>query len=207
MKISSNALAIFCLAVNIPDANIYTATAFVVRPTTTNHPTLPRWFPDNNHETRLYNQILESLGVYESKIPEELRDEIYKAEANTEAAQNRGKRIALYTVLAILGIVLASFNGFLTEIRASASPEQSNNLYVLEENGFGWVLANPIFKFLFTNKIGGGLCFLFGGGSGLLAEAELDTKRINAEKIYEELERRRQQQMAHSVALTSCTAT
>lgn len=143
------------------------------------------------HETRLYNQILESLGVYESKIPEELRDEIYKAEANTEAAQNRGKRIALYTVLAILGIALASFNGFLTEIRASASPEHGNNLYVLEENGFGWVLANPVFKFFFTNKIGGGLCFLFGGGSGLLAEAELDTKRINAEKIYEELERRR----------------
>lgn len=32
---------------------------------------------------------------------------------------------------------------------------------------------------------------LGGGGAGLLAEAELDSKRLNAEKIYEELERRR----------------
>jgi hypothetical protein len=64
-------------------------------------------------------------------------------------------------------------------------------LDVLVQAGFGWVLENPLYKFIFTNKIGGALCLLLGGGSALLAEAEFDSKRINAEKIYEELERRR----------------
>ena len=142
-------------------------------------------------DTRLHNRLLEFLSVYESKIPEELKEEIFQAEANTEAAKDRGQRVALYTTLAIFGIGLASFNGFLTELR-SDSPS-SLDMSILEQSGFGWVVANPISKFLFTNKIGGVFCLLFGGGSGLLAEAEFDTKRLNAEKIYEELERRREQ--------------
>mmetsp|Transcript_6098 Transcript_6098/g.15210 ORF Transcript_6098/g.15210 Transcript_6098/m.15210 type:complete len:255 (+) Transcript_6098:68-832(+) len=100
--------------------------------------------------------------------------------------------------------------GFLTEIRMTGidgnglgvvPPEDGSTrvgVEVLVEAGFGWVLANPVYKFLFTNKIGGGLCILLGGASGLLAEAELDTKRLNAEKIYEELERRREQKMKKS---------
>jgi len=158
------------------------------------------------HNTRLYNKLLEFLSPYESKIPEELREEIYQAEANTAAARDRGTRVALYTSIAIVGIALASFNGFLTDMRDKESaiaiatavtsiPDTGNNLYVLEQNGFAWVLSNPIFKFLFTNKIGGVIALLFGGGSGLMAEAEFDTKRVNAEKIYEELERRREQKL------------
>lgn len=158
------------------------------------------------HDTRLYNKFLEFLTPYESKIPEELKEEIFQAEANTEAARDRGTRVAFYISLAILGIALASFNGFLTEMRdkesaealataATSIPDTGNNLYILEQNGFGWVLSNPISKFLFTNKIGGIICLLLGGGSGLMAEAEFDTKRLNAEKIYEELERRREQKL------------
>ena len=159
--------------------------------------------------TRLFG-LLDFLSPYESKIPPELKDEIYKAEANTSAARDRGKRIAFYTFFAIVGIALAVFNGFLTEIRMTGidgnglgvvPPEDGSGrvgVEVLVEAGFGWVLANPIYKFLFTNKIGGGLCILLGGASGLLAEAELDTKRLNAEKIYEELERRREQKMKKS---------
>ena len=157
-------------------------------------------------DIRLYNKLSDFLTPYESKIPEELREEIYQAEANTEAARDRGTRVALYTVVAIFAIGLASFNGFLTDMRdkesaialttaATTIPDTGNNLYILEKNGFGWVLTNPLFKFLFTNKIGGVLSLLLGGGSGLMAEAELDTKRINAEKIYEELERRREQKL------------
>jgi hypothetical protein len=144
-------------------------------------------------DTRLHNRLLEFLSVYESKIPEELKEEIYQAEANTEAAKDRGQRVALYTTLAVFGIGLASFNGFLTELRSDSSSPL--DMSILEQSGFGWVPANPIFKFLFTNKIGGVLCLLFGGGSGILAEAEFDTKRLNAEKIYEELERRREQRI------------
>jgi translation initiation factor 2 beta subunit (eIF-2beta)/eIF-5 len=158
--------------------------------------------------TQLQGWISDLFNPYDSKIPPELVDEIYKAEANTQAAQNRGQRVFLYTCLAIVGIVMATFNGFLTELRAeeaaaSASASiaagsvvvetvHNNNLNALVSNGFGWVLENPVWTFLFTNKIGGGIALLTGGGFGLLAEAELDSKRINAEKIYEELERRRQ---------------
>lgn len=152
--------------------------------------------------TRLHG-LLDFLSPYESKIPTELKDEIYRAEANTKAAQDRGTRIALYTVVALLGIGLAVFNGFLTDIRINGldgngagiieNANGSVGVDILVEAGFGWVLQNPVYRFLFTNKIGGGLSILLGGASGLLAEAELDTKRLNAEKIYEELERRREQ--------------
>lgn len=156
--------------------------------------------------TRLYNKLTEFFTPYESKIPEELREEIYQAEANTQAAKDRGTRVALYALLAFVGISLASFNGFLTDMRdketalamanaATSIPDTGNNLYILEQNGFGWVLSNPITKFFFTNKIGGILTLLLGGGSAILAEAEYDGKRRNAEKIYEELERRREQKM------------
>jgi hypothetical protein len=135
------------------------------------------------------NGVFDFLSPYESKIPDELRDEIYQAEANTPAATDRGQRVALFALIAFVGILCAFFNGFLTELRANG-PDGSPGVD-LTEAGFGWVLGNFLFSFLFTNKIGGGICLLGGAGAGLLAEAELDSKRINAEKIYEELERRR----------------
>ena len=130
------------------------------------------------------------LSPYDSKIPPELRDEIYAAEANTPAAKERGLRVLLYVLIAFFGIMSAFFNGFLTELRGNGV--EASVEIDLTAAGFGWVVGNPLFSFLFLNKIGGGICLLGGGGAGLLAEAELDTKRINAEKIYEELERRRQ---------------
>ena len=145
---------------------------------------------------------------YESKIPDELKDEIYRAEANTPAAKERGQRVALYALIAFVGIFGAFFNGFLTELRAGGVPaiqevqdsiegvvataQSIDTSNILADAGFGWVEDNFLFKFLFLNKIGGGLTLLLGGGAGLLAEAELDTKRINAEKIYDELVRRKE---------------
>lgn len=135
------------------------------------------------------NGVFDFMSPFESKIPEELRDEIYQAEANTPAAKDRGQRVAIYALIAFVGILCAFFNGFLTELRANG-PDGSPGVDLVDA-GFGWVTDNFFLSFLFTNKIGGGICLLGGAGAGLLAEAELDTKRINAEKIYEELERRR----------------
>ena len=131
---------------------------------------------------------------YESKIPKEIEKEIYEAEGNTPAAQDRGKRIALYAVIAFVGILMAFFNGFITELRSSPTPD--GNVFSLEDAGFGWVESSFLTRFFFMNKIGGGLLLLTGAGAGLLAEAEYDTRRINAEKIYEELVRRRTTRMA-----------
>ena len=133
--------------------------------------------------------LLDFFSPYESKIPEELKDEIYRAEANTPAAKDRGQRVALYALISLLGIFCAFFNGFLTELR-STGPDGGPGVDLVDA-GFDWVVDNFLFHFLFTNKIGGAICLLGGAGAGLLAEAELDTKRINAEKIFEELERRR----------------
>jgi hypothetical protein len=139
--------------------------------------------------TSSLNGWLDSLSPYESKIPEELKDQIYLAEGNTPAAKERGQRVGLYALVAFIGILFAFFNGFLTELRADGADGSPG--VDLADSGFGWVLDNFLFSFLFTNKIGGAICLLGGAGSGLLAEAEFDTKRLNAEKIYEELERRR----------------
>eukprot|EP00977_Amphora_coffeiformis_P029914 scaffold43499_cov183-Amphora_coffeaeformis.AAC.1 len=126
---------------------------------------------------------------YESKIPKEIEKEIYDAEGNTPAAQDRGKRIALYAAIAFVGILMAFFNGFITELRSTPMPDGSE--FSLEEAGFGWVESSFVTRFFFMNKIGGGIALLTGGGAAVLAEAEYDTRRINAERIYEELVRRR----------------
>lgn len=130
------------------------------------------------------------LNPYRSKIPEEIRKEIYQAEANTPAARERGKRIALYATVSFIGLICAFFNVFLSELRNGPVMEDGF-VFDMEAAGFGWVNSNFLFQFLFTNKIGGGICLLGGAACGLLAEAEFDTRRINAEKIYEELQRRR----------------
>lgn len=104
---------------------------------------------DNNPFGFLFNP-------YESTIPEEIRKEIYEAEANTPAAKDRSQRIALYSVVAFVGVLGAFFNGFLTELRSG------DEGVLLSEAGFGWVESNFLFKFLFLNKIGGVLLLLGG---------------------------------------------
>jgi hypothetical protein len=127
---------------------------------------------------------------YESKIPKELEGDIYEIEGNTPAAKERTGRVASYAAVCAAGVLCAFFNGFLTELRAGSSGGGVPGVD-LGEAGFGWVTSNFVTSFLFTNKVGGGLCLLGGAAAGLLAEAEYDTRRINAERIYEELERRR----------------
>lgn len=126
---------------------------------------------------------------YESKIPKEIEKEIYEAEGNTPAAKDRSQRVAIYAAIAFIGILLAFFNGFITELRNSPTPD--GIAVSLEDTGFGWVEASFLPRFLFMNKIGGGIMLLTGAGSGLMAEAEFDSRRINAEKIYDEIVRRR----------------
>ena len=131
------------------------------------------------------------MNPYESKIPKEIEKDIYAAEANTEAARDRNTRVAIYTLVAIVGVLMAFFNFFISQLRVSETPDGLP--FDLNDSTFAWVDDNFLTQLLFMNKIGGGLSLLLGAGSGLLAEAELDTRRINAEKIYEELVRRREE--------------
>lgn len=146
----------------------------------------PDKVPEPEKEKGVFDFI---FNPYESKIPKEIEKDIYAAEANTEAAKQRGQRIGVYAAAAFTGILFAFFNGFLTELRNGSTP--GDVTIDLNDAGFGWVTSNFLSKFLFTNKIGGIICLLGGGACGLLAEAEYDTRRINAEKIFDEMQRRR----------------
>jgi hypothetical protein len=128
-----------------------------------------------------------------TKIPPELKDEIYKAESNTPAARDRQGRVVAYTVIAILFVGCAFLNVFLTELRstvAEAANQQPGSV-TLDDVGWGWVERNFIAQFVLATKIGGALAVVSGAGSAMMVEAEVDSQRANAERIWEELERRR----------------
>ena len=105
-----------------------------------------------------------------SEIPSELRDEIYQAEANTPAASGRQQRIITYVILTFVGVTIAFFNAFLSDLRfGDGSPSDDLAYY-----GFGWVEeSNFLINFALTNKIGGALGLLSAGLSGTLAEVEV----------------------------------
>ena len=103
------------------------------------------------------------------EIPPELRDEIVRAEANTPAAKGRRQRIVVYFLLTIMGITLAFFNAFLSDLRyGDGAPSADLSYY-----GFGWVQDNFLTSFLLMNKIGGAMGLLGAGLSGTLAEVEV----------------------------------
>jgi len=146
-------------------------------------------YEQKNDEASGKNPLSFLFDPYESKIPKEVQKEIYEAEGNTSAAKDRNKRVAIYTLIAVTGVFMAFFNFFISELRVSETPDGA--LFSLQESNFGWVDGNFLTQFLFMNKIGGALSLFSGAGAGLMAEAELDARRLNSEKIYEELVRRR----------------
>jgi len=124
-------------------------------------------------------------------IPAEFREEIMRAEANTQAAKDRSTRISFYILLAVVGIAIAGFNGFLTNIRLDLVEQYGESWSLEQDKTFGWTASNPVFSFLLTNGIGGGLAFLLGGFSLVFAEMEVRTGKDNALKIWKEIQRRK----------------
>lgn len=100
-------------------------------------------------------------------IPDEYKEEIFRAEANTPAAKDRATRVAIFAAVALLGIATSSFNAFLSNMR------DGSDLTPINELGFGWVSSNPLTSFLFLNKFGGGLALLSAGLSGTMVELEV----------------------------------
>jgi hypothetical protein len=121
-------------------------------------------------------------------IPVEIRNEITLAESKTTAAKDRQQRIILYFSLTLIGITIAFGNAFLSDLRyGDGSPSTDLSYY-----GFGWVQSNFITRFVLTNKIGGALGLLGAGVCGTLAEVEIRSKKESIEKIWTEMQRRRQ---------------
>lgn len=119
--------------------------------------------------------------LFESKIPKELRAEIYQAEAKTPAAQGRQNRILGYGASAFVFLVLGLANVIFTSMKTTGMD--------LEEVGYGWSQ-----NFLLTGStIGGYIDIIMAGLLGTMVELENKTKEETAERIYEELERRKQE--------------
>ncbi len=139
-----------------------------IRATKANDLRLHQSSQDNNESSSK-----SSLDVMMGKvdIPDEYKEEIFKAEANTPAAKDRSTRTAIYACIALLGIGISSFNAFLTNIRDGAGT--AADLSAINELGFGWVGENPFTSFLFLNKIGGGLALLSAGLGGTMVELEV----------------------------------
>ena len=110
----------------------------------------------------------------DKQIPPELRDEIYRAEANTPAAQGRQQRIFAYVFLTFAGVTTAFFNAFLSDLRFGDGAPSTDLAYY----GFGWVQENFLFSFLLMNKIGGAIGLLGAGLSGTLAEVEVRDEHV-----------------------------
>jgi|EP00970_Alexandrium_tamarense_P008328 hypothetical protein len=183
-------LIILYAAVSLASRRAQTTDAFVIQSpiTTTTFHTLQQLRPISLKTTTtlkgLFDDEEESTG---NEIPAELRDEIYAAEANTPAAQGRQQRIIVYILLTLAGVTTAFFNAFLSDLRFGDGSPSTDLAYY----GFGWVQDNFLTSFLFMNKIGGGLGLLGAGLSGTLAEVEIRSKKENAEKIWEEIQRRK----------------
>jgi hypothetical protein len=129
-------------------------------------------------------------------IPKEAEKEIYEAEGNTVAARERTQRIGLYGAVAVVGILSAFFNAFITELATSSSSGEASASSADLHELFPWAFANPVVAFLLTTKLGGGFMLVCGAVSALLIEAEFSARRDNAQKIYAELIRRRERAAA-----------
>lgn len=119
--------------------------------------------------------------VSESRIPKEVRAEIYEAESRTPAAANRRTRIVAFSVLTLLFACLASGNVLLTEMRNDGAD--------LAAEGYGWTQPVP----LLSSYLGGWFDVVGVAVFGTLLELEGRTREETAERIYDELERRRRE--------------
>jgi len=151
-------------------------------------------------EKGILDQLMEPF--QDADIPKEFKEEILRAEANTAAAKDRDTRVALYTAICAIGIVLGSGNAFFSTLRSSAIERGFSSavgatsgsevgIEALENMGFGWVSGNAFLGFFLLNKIGGALALISAGISGTFIEIEQRSKKENAEKIWSEIQRRR----------------
>lgn len=142
------------------------------------------------------------INPYNSKIPKKIRAEVYRVEASTEAAKGRDVRLAKYLAIALTGFLLAFFNAFLTGLREDVDSALVDGTAgsLLKQTGLDWVEdSNFLIRFLFLNKIGGLLLVLTGGAGAILAEYEFDTRRMNAEKIFQQMKKRRKARIESSM--------
>lgn len=130
--------------------------------------------------------VLDALQPWKIDIPEEYREEILQAEANTQAAKDRGQRIAIYLTLTVICATLAFANAFLTTVRGE-DPDALRNFGIL------WVQENPITNFFLLNGLGGALALIVAGVCGTTAELEQRSRNDNAERIWKELNRRKEE--------------
>lgn len=126
-------------------------------------------------------------------IPDEYRSEIFEAEANTPAGQQRKQRMGFFTSGTLLGGVIAAGNIYLTTVREySTARTFEEDIEMLRNGGYDWVVDNPVLSFFLLNGIGGGLGLLAFGAFATMLELEQRSKSQAVQEIWDELLRRRE---------------
>ena len=118
--------------------------------------------------------------LHESKIPADFRREIYEAEAKTPAAQGRQTRTIGYGISAFFFLALGLANVVLTSMQIAGQN--------LDDMGYGFLGSD---FFLTSTKVGGYVDIIGAGLLGTMVELENRTREETAEKIWEELQRRK----------------
>ena len=110
--------------------------------------------------------FLDAMQPWKIDVPEEYREEILRAEGNTQVAKDRNTRVAIYLTITFVCVSIAIVNAFLTTLRQD-DPNAISDL------GWDWVQSNFLFSFLFTNGIGGAIALVLAGVCGTTAELEV----------------------------------
>jgi len=133
------------------------------------------------------------LQPWKVDIPDEYRNKLMTAEANTPAGKERKQRMNFFISGTLAGFVISSANIYLTTIREYENASSfADDVIFLNEQGYDWVTSNPVLSFFLLNGIGGGLGLLLFGACGTMVELEQRTKSESAQKIWDELVRRRE---------------
>lgn len=122
-----------------------------------------------------------NIKLFESKIPNEFKNEIYEAEAKTPAAQGRQTRIIGYGLAAFIFFSLALANVIFTSMLNTGED--------LEAKGYGWSQS-----FFLLNTTGGGwVDVIMTGLLGTMVDLENRKKDETAEEIWVELQLRKEE--------------
>jgi len=156
--------------------------------TTTTRPLFEKKEDNRNFLEKLDPNFFGKRDPLPSTVPQSIRDEIYKAEGNTEAANNRATRLALYISFALLFTAVGIFN---TAFSSGVMIQMTEEGKTYEELGYGFIEYNAFTKFLFTDVICKVLELAIGTTFALLADAEIEGKNKNIQQIYEEYDRRK----------------
>lgn len=167
------------------------------------HPTQLHQSSKDEDEKNKGLTLEQILQPWKLNIPDEYRNKLLTAEANTAAGKERKQRMNFFTSGTLAGIAISSANIYLTTIREYENLGSfAEDMIFLNEQGYDWLTGNPVLSFFLLNGIGGGIGLFLFGICGTMIELEQRTKTESVQKIWDELVRRRESKEEKEKSMT-----